>query len=175
MPFQAASFHALFSPRLPSIIRTSPFGFSFQRTFQYASVAQILPNRSIRSACGLTAMFGLNTRSTLLPVASYSTIWIGALRLKTSRCPSGVNATAATSPNFCPRGGAGRAPNLNGSIGTPGGGSVGAVGAGILLGSGPKSPGLGLGFCPLMTVDAHTDKSRYIASFFMAGKGYHGL
>ena len=83
---------------LPSIIRTSPFGFSFQSTFQYASVAQMFPYLSIRSACGLTAMFGLNTRRTLLPAASDSTISICGLRLKTSRCPSGVNATAATFP-----------------------------------------------------------------------------
>src|SRR4051812_24120643 len=130
----------------------------------------MLPFLSTRNACGLMAMFGLNTRSTLVPAASYSIISICALRLKTSRCPSGVKATEATLPNFCPRGGTGRAPKWNGSIGTPAGGAVAAVGAGILAGSGPKSPGVGLGFCPLTEVDTHTDSSRRIAGLFMVGK-----
>jgi hypothetical protein len=48
------------------------------------------------------AILGLKTRSTLVPVGSYSTIMMLGLRLNTSRLPLGRTATAATLPNCSP-------------------------------------------------------------------------
>ena len=83
-------------------------------------------------------------RRPLGPVILAASVWAAALSLPVtaSAKDDAVNATAATFPNFWPSGATGRVPKWNGSIGTPAGGAVAAVGTGMFAGSGPLSPGV---------------------------------